>query len=597
MQDFTCHVIRANHARGTPADVVYLDTETVSRVEGAYSVQEFRLGVTCAARYSGDGGVLDEEWRVWDNRDNLNRYLESRAAPKKALWVFAHNAFFDLQACGFFEHFTRSGWVLEFYYERQLTYILVIRKKRRTIRVISTTNFFPYRVEQLGAMVGLEKLRIDFAAAGQEELARYCRRDVEIIKRTMERYFDFLRTHDMGRFAATTASQAMHAYRHRFMTQKIYVHSDEDVQKLERRAYFGGRTECFFIGRVADIPVATLDVNSMYPWVMSRYAVPRRLVRFEPVAEIEQVQEWLQTHAVVAQVELDTDEPIYALRMHRKVCFPTGRFETYLCSPGLQEAIKRGHLRWVGKVAVYEKAFLFTKYVLELYALRLQFQERGQAEYALFVKLLLNSLYGKWAQRQPIVEEEDWIDHASYAREEILDLVTGQMQIETRLMNHRWVTFGDEPAANTFTAISAHITEAARIELWRLIERAGPKRVLYCDTDSIKIPARCLPAFEGLIHPTRLGALKIESIVDRLTILGLKAYETDGERTVKGVPKHARETDHHAYAYTQFFRQATHLREKRQVGVLTKEVIKRLNLAYDKGVVQPTGEVVPFHVG
>ncbi len=597
MEDFPCKLLRANHSGAMPVEVVYLDTETESRREDPYETHYMRLAVTCRARYGRGSKPEKEEWRLWRQANDLNEHLAQIVTRKKALWVFAHNAFFDLQAMGFFAWFTAFGWKLDFYYEKGMTYILSVSKGKRTIRVMSTTNIFPYTLEQLGQAAGVRKKKIDFRTASDEELAAYCKRDVQILKSVMEHYWSFLRQHDLGKFSLTVGSQAMHAYRHRFMEKRIYCHSDPRIQKLEREAYYGGRTECFELGKIKGGPFVSLDVNSMYTWVMSRYEFPCRLVRFEPEASVTRVAEWLQTHAVVARCRLRTEQPIYAKIINRKACFPVGEFETCLCSEGLQESIIRRHLRGVSDVAVYEREGIFRKWAETLYGLRLGFKRNGNRIYDLFLKLLLNSLYGKWGQRRPIIEEEEWMDYESYAREEIMDLVSGEMLTETRMMGKRWTTAGDEPAPGSFIAISAHITEMARVELWRLIERAGTDKVLYCDTDSIKIRQADAGPLEPLIHPTELGKLKVEEIADRLEIWGLKAYQTESARHVKGIPLRARKTGKHRYAYTQFFKQPTHLGKKKPVGVLTKEVVKSLHLKYDKGIVRPGRRITPFRLG
>jgi len=470
-----------------PVSTLYFDTETAEQRSETGLIHRMKLAWTCRVEYDSRGGVRKQKWMEWRTAEKMCQWISGAVYEKTVLWVFAHNAFFDLQASGWFEWFTRAGWKLQFVYESGLTYILVIRKEHKTIKVVSTTNYFKCSLKKLGSMVGLKKLDVSFNEATRGELSLYCRRDVEIVRKAMESYFSFVRANDLGSFSMTIPSQAMRAFRHRFMRTKVYIHSHEEVQRLEQDAYFGGRTECFQIGKVQNGPFATLDVNSMYPSLMASEAVPVQLVDFLDHPDLEWLKDALREHCVVARCDLVTDQPIYPVRYNQRVCFPVGRFSAVLCTEGLRTALARGHLLRLAKAAAYRKAVLFRHYVNALYPLKKAYSGQGQEVWSYLCKLLLNGLYGKWAQRRPILESEDVEDPSGYRREEVLDLVTGKTFIEYQLMNRLVSIQEDEIAPNSFVAIAAHITEGARMRLWSLIETAGPERVLYCDTDSLKL--------------------------------------------------------------------------------------------------------------
>lgn len=589
--------MRKNHAATLPVSALYLDTETGEDSEDGVTIHRMKLGWTVRVEYDTLGKVRKEKWAEWKTGKAMCKWISSRIYERTVLWVFAHNAFFDLQASGFFEYFTREGWELQFVYEAGLTYILVIRKEHKTIKVVSTTNYFECSLKELGEMVGLPKLEVDFETSDRETLSNYCHRDVEIIRLAMESYFSFIRRHDLGAFSMTIPSQAMRAFRHRFMDSRIMIHRQEQVQRLERDSYYGGRTECFEIGKIQGGPFVTVDVNSMYPSIMSSESVPVELVDFLDHPDLDWLKDALREHCVVSRVLLQTDQPIYPVHHNKRICFPVGRFETVLSTPAIREAVKRGHLISLGETAAYRKAVLFKSYVADLYRLRMQYKAEGQDVWVYLCKIMLNGLYGKWAQRRPIIEEEVVNDPGGYYRQEILDLVTGKTFVEYQLMNRRITIQGDEEGSNSLTTIAAHITEAARMKLWKLIETVGSQRVLYCDTDSLKLRERDVFRLDHLLHPTRLGALKVEKVSEALTIWGLKAYIEDGIRTIKGIPKRAVPDGDHTYTYTHFLKQATHMRQRVMNGVISETMRKRLKLEYQKGTVLKSGRVEPFHFG
>jgi len=118
--------------------------------------------------------------------------------------------------------------------------------------------------------------------------------------------------------------------------------------------------------------------------------------------------------------------------------------------------------------------------------------------------------------------------------------------------------------------------------------------VLYCDTDGVKIRKKDVKRVNDLLHHDRLGAIKIEDETKSLIINGAKNYETDTTKKIKGVPKKAEKVGEHTYRYSQFLRQTSHLRAEVDRYFMVKEVIKQSPPKYDKGIILPSGVIVPF---
>ncbi|GAJ11499.1 unnamed protein product, partial [marine sediment metagenome] len=250
-------------------------------------------------------------------------------------------------------------------------------------------------------MIDLSKLDVDFGTVSDEQLKTYCRRDVEIIKTVMLQYIDFIESHDLGKFSLTRAAQSFAAYRHRFMDTKINIHTDQDIIDLEQNAYIGARCECFRFGIQEAGPFLSLDINSMYPYVMKMFRYPCRLINYRKNVPLDLAKDILLKFACVADVHLETDVPVYAVKHEQRVSFPVGSFRTFLCTGGLQEAMTRGHLKKIYRMSVYQKDDLFTQYVDFFYNLRSESKQENNPVYVRMLKLFLNSLYGKFAQWQP----------------------------------------------------------------------------------------------------------------------------------------------------------------------------------------------------
>ena len=582
-----------------PSVWLFVDTETTPRVTDQGQVHEFYLGWANLWIRSKKGGPGYSRWKFFISPIAFNRYIESMAERYGFLFLVGHNIFFDLQASGAFDDLTRWGWELEFYYDRGLTYILKCYKGGARLTVLSSTNWFDQSLKSLGEVVGLSKKEVDFDDVDTETLKDYCRRDVEILARAVKYYISFVGDHDLGRLAMTKASQAFTAFRSRFMAEKIYLHDEADVHALERQAYMGGRVECFFIGHCKGGPFVSLDINSMYPYVMSKYRYPTRLVDKTGSRDPVLFLDTLKRFGVIAECEMDTDEPVYAVRHNKKTVFPVGRFTAYLCSRGLALAIQRGHVVKIKSSAIYRMADLFTPYVDYFYPLKLKYQDQGNAIMTLLTKYMLNSLYGKFGQLEIITVDEPSGTPGEYLREEIFNMVTGRTVVVTKLMNHEIVQYSGGEGETSAAAIAAHITEDARLTLWSLIQDVGRSRVLYCDTDSIKVRRRDLSYITWPLDERELGALKIEAESQTLVIGGSKNYRTESGRKIKGIPKNAVETAPGVFKYASFLGQVAHLRQGTIRGAEVREVTRVLKSPYNKGVVHPSGRVTPleFPVG
>jgi len=591
---FSQRVLRKNHRQSLPYEMIFLDVETTKVVELIREKHRMDIAWTCYVRRRSGGRLDNSSWEFWDSTFRLCRYIEEKARDGQVLWLFGHNVFFDLQVSDFFFYFTKWGWILDFVYEDGMSYILVIHKGKKRIKVISTTNYFATSLKEVGKMLGLEKNEVDFDTVTPEELKTYCKRDVEIIRLAMEKYFEFITVNDLGRFSMTRASQAFNAYRHRFMKKKIYIHDEKSVIELERSSYIGGRVECFEIGEVKGGPFLTLDVNSMFPHIMKNTPLPVRLIDYQKDVSPVLLIPYLKKFACIAEVELETDKPLYAVRSLDKIIFPVGRFRAFLCSPLLQEALRRDHLKAVHRMAVYEEDYIFDEYVDYFYSLRTRYKEEGNAIFEAIVKILLNSLYGKFAQWAPETRETEEITCDGYWRMDSYDLVTKEKGVEYKLFNKIVTQFGKKPAPNTLIAISSHITEWARYILWTIMEGIGLDRVIYCDTDSVKIRKSDFERVKYPIDNHTLGSLKVESETERLQIISPKCYLTEKGRTLKGIPQTAKEVSPNLFEYLSFPKQDTHMREKAMRFHIVEKMLKGIKPEYDKGIVDSQGKVSPF---
>ena len=176
----------------------------------------------------------------------------------------------------------------------------------------------------------------------------------------------------------------------------------------------------------------------------------------------------------------------------------------------------------------------FEDYVNDLFEKRLQYREEGN-ETEFVVKLMMNSLYGKFGQR---IELDDGglfkrASTAATAGDLVGSRVIGDWFIETVDQDGE-----DGIPAHINPMLAAYVTARGRTELYRWFEYVQDHggRVLYCDTDSVWTDTK-LPVDDE----KRLGDLDYEGEYDDLYVFGPKMYVADAEDkerkiTAKGVP-------------------------------------------------------------
>jgi uncharacterized Zn-finger protein len=305
----------------------------------------------------------------------------------------------------------------------------------------------------------------------------------------------------------------------------------------------------------------------------------------------------LKKYLITAECYINTDEPAYGKKINGKLCFPVGEFWVCLSTPEIEYALKHNHLIKVNRVEGHKGHMIFKEYVDFMYNKRLEYKQEGNKPYALFVKYLLNSLYGKTGQKERITEETDIADimkveeKPSYKyikgiRRPITSISFGGRQIER--------TTTDKESYNSYCAIASHVTAHARIYLYKLIKQAGIENCFYCDTDSIFTNAIGYTNLKRYLSDTKLGGLKLEETTNHLIIKGNKDYIFGDKITLKGVKGNSIRISANEYKYEQW----STFHDIFKTGLLcppsrtwTTKILKR---KYDKGEIKINGRVDPF---
>lgn len=402
----------------------------------------------------------------------------------------------------------------------------------------------PLSVHEMGEVIGLKKFStppalIHDARYHADEwkcqahartfcVECYCVRDAEITYKFAVMYQRAL--NGLGaEMKLTAASTAMNLFRRRFLMMEVPPTLPER-NEMARSAYFGGRVEVYRIGTSFD--VHAYDFNSLYPSVMrdaevGRPDTYRRVDRpANPYRYLDYFGQFWGSLRLPRQ-----NCGLLPFRFEGRLYFPTGDVSGSWMLSEVRNALKHGATIRHTDAILYARQTLrpFAGYIETLYRLRSALQETSSPE-QITVKLLMNALYGKFAQHdgdglQTLIAPPPDYDLAKYAGDEPVIIAGREMFIRSKQ------TFIQPPHIQVLWA--AEITAQARIKLLSTMLELE-NEVVYCDTDSIHT-GRTLP-----IDPS-LGKLKLEHDLARVTYFAPKEYggqDKSGEfiQRAKGVP-------------------------------------------------------------
>lgn len=613
------HFLAPNKAKTFPTKVIAFDCETeATSVEGG-KLHTLKLGVACFWRRRGDDEKDTYEWLTFTQEREFWEWVESHCKGGYTVVLTSHNLGFDMLVLHAFTWLPFLGWNLRGYYSKGLTTICRFakcryyencgllpgkcpkdckkRKYNRRLRFVDNTNFFRGKLKDLGELVDLPKLEVDFEEVSHESLERYCIRDVAIVLALWEKWLDFLSIHDLGKWCWTLPSQALSSYRHRFMRYGILVHDCEDALSLERQAYHGGRTEVLRVGEFTGGPFYKLDVNSMYPYVMHRATYPIRLYKYSPRPNVPYLRRLLKKYLVIAECLVETEDAAFPQHLDGWTCYPTGIFRGVFTTPELTHLLERGRIHEVYRLAYYAHQPIFGQYVDFFYNLKARYTEEGNKVFRSICKGFLNFLYGKFGQRGM----EDKIVGSCplhWVRiEECYDTDKGEFFDQIYLAGAIIERRKKGESYNSFPAIAAHVTANARLYLYRLFCVAGRRNVFYVDTDSLIVNQTGYENLEPLVHPTRLGGLKVEGITDHLEIRAPKDYMFGPNSHIKGIRDKAIPLADGVYEQDKFPGLAGILRKGNYVDYVVERTVKTLTREIHSGRVTQEGFVLPFVLG
>lgn len=588
--------ITPNHSCEQPSLLVFFDCETVP-VPGAKTgdpaEHHFRLAVARFYRFrSGQWRYVTQQ--RFDDKHELWQWIFTKASKKQVLWVFAHNAIFDLTVSAFWAYLDGREVEISCYLdvkrgfrekpkpkEEKWRGLVVIDERKLIIEcchengritLVDSMNYYRESLASVGESIGVPKLAMPPFEADDEEWFRYCENDVLVLSLSITKLMDEWRREDRGNWQPTAASLAWSNYRHRHLDRQITTHDDKAAAALEREAHIGGECRMWFRGSVLDdymfsirdfqqLPVADhpylrgpvhhYDVNSLYPWIMCTRPMPVQLTMFLSNPSVDELRRLVERRFCIATVSVRAEVDRWPYREQiagrpswsQRILFPIGSFTTTLCGSELVDALNRGVVTHVHDVSTYATGRLFGSFVRYWYRVKNDSCREQNPTKRNLAKVMLNSLYGRFAMGAKRWELDQaieciepwgcWVDH---------DYDTGETLRCRGIAGETFVEREAPVGEHRLTAIAAAITSEARYYMRTVRDSLPHRSVLYQDTDSLMILDSSRSQFESLVdvNPSELGSFRHINSYECVEFVGPKNYTADGRNVIAGLPANAK---------------------------------------------------------
>jgi hypothetical protein len=454
------------------------------------------LEVRCIGTYDG------ESYHAFTDMGAFLDYALS--SERRGKWYYAHaGGLYDIQFVFdyIFQH-RRDEYEIDAKFSGSSAIIVKIRRGKNCWYFLDSYWLLRAPLREIGEkMVGIKKGGLDpnEGATRQEieayyrdtplpELIEYNRTDCEILWKAIALFQQNLL--DLGgQLQMTLASSAMALFRRRFLKREIKTR--EGVNRTARGSYVASRVEV--LSKTCE-SANYYDINSSFPYAMTQPAPGRLLAMRRTVPKGE--NQLYTAKAVISSPERFLPPLPFRTPDHR-IYFPTGTWEGHFTNVDLEllEEVG-GKIESIEEVLVFEPCLDLADYATTLYEMRRTLDDSDPMRTIL--KLLLNSLYGKFAEQS---EKQSLHSNPSASFFKDPKIIEREM-----LSPGIWLAWSESEVEHAHVPFAAHITALARRNLFRFMDRCH--ETYYCDTDGFACDL-------GSTFQTgdALGALKLEKIL------------------------------------------------------------------------------------
>lgn len=585
-------------------------------------------------------GVRDDEGNYFAFRDDPGskapwdrRYFELGGCVDKAMrfllqrkfrgyHIYAHNA-------GRFDYLfflpwlmligTNMGWTFGVIPVASSIQVIDVWDKRSgtkrgdRFRFLDSMKLIPTSLQK--AAEGLGVAGKNRAALGQDDLNLheddprwevYNKQDCDTLYAVVEQFHHYIEDVLLGEVGITAPSTAVKLLRRQYLKQA--VPRSVETHEFIRRGYFGGRVEDF---EQEGEGLSYFDINSSYPASMRGPMPAGEAFEWDGEPPERFRNSFLGFCECDVYVPEGTHIPVLPVKLEEKLIFPTGYLSGVWTYPELMLAVECGATIVTWKHSVwYKPVDLFGAFVADLYAYRDKSNPKYNAALEAVVKIILNSLYGKFGMKT--LRKKIYIYNDPEKPECAVPASGGPEALV-------WYAEEEVDAPYIMPQVSAWVTSMSRILLMRYMLQALALggRVFYCDTDSIitdvKLPSSTklgelkdeIPEWSGQLRGEFIGPKMYILKSPEWTRVKAKGLES-GQRNEETIRKLMRGAKQTAKGLQIAAADMVFVRRLEKVGTLAQEnfrrgpklrkVPRRLLVASGKRERLPNGSTKPIHV-
>ena len=430
------------------------------------------------------------------------------------------------------------------FYELKI-YFKKSKKKATKVTIYDSLKIIPFSVKEIAKAFNLEesKLELDYLKKREEghiltkEEKDYITNDVLIVAKALNVIFN----EKLNKM--TQGSNALHDFKEIIGKDKfnhLFPHLPLELDLDLRKGYKGGFTYLNPLYKEKEVGKGSvLDVNSLYPYVLRSKSMPYgEPVYYEGKYEYDFVYP-LYMQMLVCEFKIKENK-IPTIQLKKSKVFMPNEYirdsgDEPIClvltSVDLKLFLEQYEIKYIKYICGWKfksKDGIFDKYIDKWITRKIEASKEGNKGQRTLAKLMLNSLYGKFAtslvvgSKYPIVE--DGVVHYKMNEEEIKEGL--------------YLPIG---AFTTAYAREITIRTAQSITDYSIL-KYGKDLFYYSDTDSLHsgLSLEELKQFCD-IDDNRLGAWKCEGVFDKAKFIRQKCYIEDFNGEIKitcaGLPK------------------------------------------------------------
>ena len=292
----------------------------------------------------------------------------------------------------------------------------------------------------------------------------------------LKKFFKLIKDNG-GKIGITTASTAMKTFQKSYIGDYKLKMSGIKINDIMRKGYYGGRTEIYRM-YAKEGNYYWFDINSLYPFVMRNNSFP-----ISPPRKVRDIKkQYIYDYDGITECKITVPKSEYLpLLPYRgdKLYFPVGKISGYYDNSFIRKSYDLGYdIKLYSGYIFYESEQIFKKYVDTFNELKKK-AKSNTPSYVL-AKLMMNSLYGKFGQRE-IGENIKRLlpNELMEYKDKILDVIN----IDENIYRIK----SDVKGNHFLPQIAVHVTTLAQLELFNTMHDIVEKgyKIFYCDTDSV----------------------------------------------------------------------------------------------------------------